>query len=162
MTPTDPQARLVEFLEAEAAEERKQQRSRIDSAATWRIGTDATWKEAARLNRTMGHRGPVPSAVERRANAEIEERIAVKHAAKAEQFEQAAALLREGAAPQELEDDHYIPERDGRRCVAHPKADHELICLTCLEGSSRGLNPEGVAEAPPPPERPEDTKREKA
>jgi hypothetical protein len=32
-------------------------------------------------------------------------------------------------------DDYYIPERDGRRCVEHPKGEHELVCLTCVESS---------------------------
>jgi hypothetical protein len=33
------------------------------------------------------------------------------------------------------DDDFYIPERDGRRCVEHPQGDHELVCLTCLNES---------------------------
>jgi len=41
----------------------------------------------------------------------------------------------------EPEDEHYIPERDGRRCVDHPQGDHELVCLTCMENGAEPKRP---------------------
>lgn len=47
------------------------------------------------------------------------------------------ALLHELGTLRDLAgESSYIPERDGRRCAEHPKADHELVCLTCLESKS--------------------------
>ncbi len=61
-------------------------------------------------------------------------------------------LARFGSSPPQRrsempEDDHYIPERDGRRCIDHPKGDHELVCLTCMEAS--------LSAEPERPETPE-------
>jgi hypothetical protein len=97
-TPEPPvNEQVIAFVKSKAAEARTAQRSRLASAVTWREGTDADWRAGKVFGEQMAGRefkpSPSDSKAGRESNAQIDERIAAKHAREAEMYEQVEALL---------------------------------------------------------------------
>lgn len=82
--------------------------------------------------------GPTPAGREQRVDKAVEFMVSeFQRTGRVQDDEDAPATFPPGPTPEgrETDDRVYIPERDGRRCIEHPRGDHELACVTCMESS---------------------------
>lgn len=87
-------ARQIAFVEAKAAELRKNARGRRDAAESWRGGTDEMHEAARKMAERMGGRKIAPTTANKREQlAAMEDRIAVKHDTEAWLYEAIAETL---------------------------------------------------------------------
>ena len=100
-----------------------QRRHRVGAAEAMRI--QEARSDAEHEHELNGPASGAPAAVDERST------------------ERATAESTGNICPTCAADEHYIPERDGRRCIEHPKGDHELVCITCMHAEpQQGKEPE--------------------